>query len=114
MLENALDKLFSCRDGFPPTRPRPRTMATSTASEATNHVPLIRKAVGGRYVIERLIGRGGVGLVYLADDSRTHARQVVVKVLAPHWAEDRDAVARFNREALRMAKLDHPNVVKMF
>lgn len=90
-------------------------MATSTASDTHHHDPLLGKAVGERYVIERLIGRGGVGLVYLADD--THAvgeRKVVVKVLSPHWAQDRDAVVRFDREALRMAKLDHPNVVKMY
>ncbi|MEX1367843.1 MAG: protein kinase, partial [Nannocystaceae bacterium] len=64
-------------------------------------------------MVERLIGRGGVGLVYLATDTQQH-RQLVIKVLAPHWAEDRDAVIRFEREAKRMAELDHPNVVKMF
>ena len=88
-------------------------MATSTASESHHQDPLLGKAVGNRYAIERLIGRGGVGLVYLAED-KIDGSQVVVKVLAPHWAEDRDAVARFDREALRMAKLDHPNVVKMY
>src|SRR5690606_20433939 len=80
-----------------------RMMATSTASEGFNQDPLLGKTVGGRYAIERLIGRGGVGLVYLADDP-VEQRKVVVKVLAPHWAEDRDAVTRFDREALRMAK----------
>lgn len=90
-------------------------MATNTASDTKPRDPLLGKTVGGRYVIERLIGRGGVGLVYLANDTAPGGRgQVVVKVLAPHWAEDRDAVLRFDREALRMAKLDHPNVVKMY
>ncbi len=90
-------------------------MATSTASSTQHLDPLLGKTVGERYVIERLIGRGGVGLVYLADDTHAPAeRKVVVKVLSPHWAQDRDAVARFDREALRMAELDHPNVVKMF
>jgi len=88
-------------------------MATSTASETQPQDPLLGKAVGGRYTIERLIGRGGVGLVYLAED-KIDGSEVVVKVLAPHWAEDRDAVARFDREALRMAKLKHPNVVEMY
>lgn len=88
-------------------------MATNTASDSFNTDPLLDKTVGGRYAIERLIGRGGVGLVYLAQDTRL-ARQVVIKVLAPHWASDGDAVARFDREAQRMARLDHINVVKMF
>ncbi|MCA9651363.1 MAG: protein kinase, partial [Myxococcales bacterium] len=65
-------------------------------------------------MIQRLIGRGGVGLVYLSTDTQDGDREVVVKVLAPHWAEDRDAVVRFDREAKRMAELDHPNVVKMY
>ncbi|MEM9454440.1 MAG: protein kinase [Myxococcota bacterium] len=88
-------------------------MATNTASDSFNTDPLLDKTVGGRYAIERLIGRGGVGLVYLAQDKRL-SRQVVIKVLAPHWASDGDAVARFDREAQRMARLDHINVVKMF
>ncbi|MCH9688940.1 MAG: protein kinase [Deltaproteobacteria bacterium] len=88
-------------------------MATNTAQDSFDYDPLLGKTVGERYTIERLIGRGGVGLVYLAHDP-VDERQVVVKVLAPHWAEDDDAVARFDREALRMAKLDHPNVVKMY
>ena len=88
-------------------------MPTTSAADSLNHDPLLRETVGGRYFIERLIGRGGVGLVYLARDTKEN-RRVVVKVLAPHWTDDDDAVARFDREALRMAKLDHPNVVKMY
>ena len=86
----------------------------STAAEnSLNHDPLVGETLGGRYKIDRLIGRGGIGLVYLALD-QVEGRKVVVKVLAPHWTDDEDAVARFDREALRMAKLDHPNVVRMY
>ena len=46
--------------------------------------------------------------------SSKKGRQVVVKILAPHWTDDTDAVARFEREAELMGKLDHPNVVTMF
>ncbi len=88
-------------------------MATNTATNSLDYDPLLGRKVGDRYAIERLIGRGGVGMVYLATDM-VEQRHVVVKVLAPHWAQDDDAVARFDREALRMARLDHPNVVKMF
>lgn len=89
-------------------------MVTQSATNSLTHDPLLGKMVGGRYLIQRLIGRGGVGLVYLAFDTEQDDREVVVKVLAPHWAEDRDAVVRFDREAKRMAELDHVNVVKMF
>ena len=89
-------------------------MVTQSATNSLSHDPLLGKTVGDRYVIQRLIGRGGVGLVYLSTDTQDGDREVVVKVLAPHWAEDRDAVVRFDREAKRMAELDHPNVVKMY
>lgn len=74
--------------------------------------PLIGHALGGKYVIKRLIGRGGVGLVYLADQIDLD-REVVVKVLAPNWADDDEALARFEREARRLSGLKHPNIVTM-
>lgn len=74
--------------------------------------PLIGHALGGKYVIKRLIGRGGVGLVYLADQLDVD-REVVVKVLAPNWADDDEALARFEREARRLSGLKHPNIVTM-
>ncbi len=74
--------------------------------------PLIGHALGGKYEIKRLIGRGGVGLVYLADELELD-RQVVVKLLAPNWADDDEALARFEREARRLSGLKHPNIVTM-
>ncbi|MCA9648967.1 MAG: serine/threonine protein kinase [Myxococcales bacterium] len=75
--------------------------------------PLIGHALGGKYTIKKLIGRGGVGLVYLAED-REREREVVVKVLAPNWSNDDEALARFEREAKRLSGLKHPNIVTMY
>lgn len=75
--------------------------------------PLIGHTLGGKYSIKKLIGRGGVGLVYLADE-RQRDREVVVKVLAPNWANDDEALARFEREAKRLSGLKHPNIVTMY
>lgn len=78
--------------------------------------PLVGTIVGGKYTIRKLIGRGGVGLVYLATqttDAETD-RDVVIKVLAPHWAKDTETMARFQREASRLSTLRHPNIVRMF
>ena len=75
--------------------------------------PLIGHALGGKYTIKKLIGRGGVGLVYLADQTERN-REVVVKVLAPNWADDDEALARFEREAKRLSGLKHPNIVTMY
>lgn len=81
-------------------------------SEAVND-PLIGQTLGGKYTITRLIGRGGVGLVYHAKQNEP-ARDVVVKVLSPHWERDAEALARFDREAKRLSALGHPNIVEMF
>ncbi len=60
-------------------------------------------------IIER-IGGGGMGEVYLADDTKL-ARRLALKFLSLHLVSDQDAKARFMREARAVAKLDHPNVV---
>jgi len=75
--------------------------------------PFIEAVLGGRYRIDKLIGRGGMGLVYLASDTVTD-REIVIKLLAPQWMEDATAVSRFDREGQRLAQLAHPNVVKLY
>ena len=69
--------------------------------------------VAGRYLIERRLGAGGMSTVFLATDEVLE-RPVAVKLLAEHLAEDEAFVARFRREALAAAKLQHPNVVQVF
>ena len=64
----------------------------------------------GTYQIQREIGRGGMGVVYLAHEQSLQ-RAVAAKVLAPHLAQDEAYVARFVREARAVAQLDHPNIV---
>src|SRR5687767_4534406 len=69
--------------------------------------------VADRYRLERRLGAGGMSTVFLALDTVLE-RRVAVKLLAEHLAEDEDFVARFRREALSAAKLQHPNVVQVF
>ena len=87
------------------------TTDNHSASRAAND-PLVGKTIGGRYTIIRLIGRGGVGLVYLASQADA-SDLVVVKVLAPDWANNQEALARFEREVERLGTLHHPNIVRM-
>ena len=69
--------------------------------------------VAGRYVLDRRLGAGGMSTVFLATDEVLE-RYVAVKLLAEHLAEDEAFVARFRREALAAASLQHPNVVQVF
>jgi len=69
--------------------------------------------IAGRFRIEREIGRGGMGAVYLA----THLgleRPVAVKIIRREFAGDADVADRFLREARTMAKLRHPNAAMIF
>jgi serine/threonine-protein kinase len=66
-----------------------------------------------RYRLDRRLGVGGMATVQLAFDTRLE-RNVAVKLLAEHLAEDSSFVSRFRREALAAAKLVHPNIVQVF
>ena len=74
--------------------------------------PLLGRVIDARYQIVRQIGRGGVGVVYLARDRDEH-RDVVVKFLSEGLLSDADAVARFRREAEKLSETRHPNIVSM-
>ena len=67
----------------------------------------------GRYRIERKLGAGGMADVWLADDTHLQ-RQVALKVLHARYAQDREFVERFKREAESAAGLQHPNVVAVY
>ncbi len=67
----------------------------------------------GPYRIEREIARGGMGIVYLARDTRLD-RWVAIKALPDDVAADRDRLARFEREAKTLASLNHPNVAGIY
>src|SRR6266542_1899689 len=69
-----------------------------------------QSAVAGRYSLERELGRGGMGVVYLAREVRLD-RPVAIKLLPPSKASDPHLRERFLREARTAAKLSHPNVI---
>ena len=69
--------------------------------------------IASRYRLDRRLGAGGMSTVFLATDAVLE-RSVAIKLLAEHLAEDEDFVARFRREALSAARLQHPNVVQVF
>jgi eukaryotic-like serine/threonine-protein kinase len=69
--------------------------------------------IAGRYELGRRLGIGGMSTVQLAFDRRLE-RNVAIKLLAEHLADDPSFVSRFRREALAAARLVHPNVVQVF
>lgn len=69
-----------------------------------------QSALAGRYSIDRELGRGGMGIVYLAHDVHLE-RLVAIKLLPPERAADPALRERFLREARLAAKLSHPNII---
>src|SRR5687767_10669415 len=67
----------------------------------------------GPYTITSRLGEGGMGEVYRATDTRLN-REVAIKVLPPAFTQDRDRLARFEREAQLLAQLHHPNISSIF
>src|SRR5258708_17475859 len=63
-----------------------------------------------KYRLERLLGQGGMGAVYLATHLGTE-RYVALKLITPQFMPNEEFVARFKREARAAARLRHPNVV---
>ena len=74
-------------------------------------VSRLQKALGERYSIERELGSGGAGIVFLAEDVR-HARKVALKVLRPEIGQSIGA-ERFLQEIRIAAQLSHPNILSL-
>jgi serine/threonine protein kinase/tetratricopeptide (TPR) repeat protein len=85
-----------------PDDDKTRTHSTLTSGTMVSHYRIIEK-----------IGAGGMGEVYLAEDTQLN-RKVALKFLPPHLCQDADCRARFKREAQAAAKLDHPNIISVF
>ena len=67
----------------------------------------------GPYRIEAVIGRGGMGVVYLAEQARL-GRKVALKIVSPEFSDDPKARARFLRESQMAAAIDHPNILPIY
>ncbi|NDE72141.1 MAG: serine/threonine protein kinase, partial [Actinobacteria bacterium] len=74
---------------------------------------MMNRVLGERYKLGAMIGTGGMADVYLAEDLRLH-REVAVKVLRSDLARDPAFVARFKKEALSVAALNHPGIVAVY
>ena len=91
-----------------------RAAAQALARESVGHArgSLVGCEVG-TYKIEKLLGAGGMGEVYLASEARLN-RRVALKILPAEFVADAERVARFEREARAVSALNHPNLVTIY
>ncbi len=73
---------------------------------------MIGRLISGRYLIEAIVGTGGMAVVYRARDTQKNTT-VAIKVLRPEYQSDMDFVHRFSLEAEAAAKMSHENIVNM-
>jgi len=75
--------------------------------------PLVGKTIADRYLIQELLGVGGMGRVYVAEHVAL-GRKSAVKVINPSHANSAEAISRFNREAANASRINHPNVAQIY
>ncbi|MBN1772838.1 MAG: protein kinase [Deltaproteobacteria bacterium] len=70
------------------------------------------QVIGGKYRVERKLGEGGMGKIYLARHV-TLGKRFAIKTLHPDFTRNQEALERFRREAITTAQLEHPNILGM-
>jgi serine/threonine protein kinase len=82
-------------------------------SDVSSPDALIGSTIDGRYLIEKELGHGGIGTVYLARDLTLHHRPIVIKVLLQASLQDSYVLKKFRQEVEALARIDHPGVVSV-
>jgi serine/threonine-protein kinase len=88
-------------------------VSTRTRAAVKELFEAIRTAVEGHYEVTDMLGKGGMGAVFRAEDLKL-GRTVAIKVLRPELAVDGSYIGRFEREARIAARLDHPNIIPVY
>jgi len=89
------------------------------SSESANTVEdspgdsLVGTTIDHKYLVERVLGQGGIGRVYFARDLTLHNRPVVIKILLEASVKDDYVVKKFRQEVEALARIDHPGVVSV-
>ena len=88
--------------------------ADAEPESAAGTLPPLPKGtvVDNKYAIVRVLGQGGMGIVYLAEDAHTGV-EVVLKSVRPELAHRKDVLTRTRNEGRTLARIDHPNVVHL-
>ena len=81
-------------------------------NELTLSLP-VERTIEGKYRLDRLLGKGGMGAVYEAMDLRLD-RRIAIKIMLGSMFGDRTALRRFEREARASARLNHPNIITVY
>jgi len=87
------------------------TLAEVASTAGTDFTP--GRVIAGRYTLLGILGEGGMGTVYLAEQTRPVKRQVALKLIRPGM-DSRGVLARFDAERQALAMMDHPNIARVY
>jgi len=114
--QHLLDSLVEWRarvaSGASQTSSQPETVSLAPPKEPRTGTDLIGQFLDGRYLVKKLIGEGGMGLVYEAEHGEI-GRRVAVKVLHAAFTRQNEVVARFRAEARAATRIGHPHIVEV-
>src|SRR5215831_5770612 len=86
---------------------------TSGDQSSQSSGPVVGGRLKGRYLVECELGRGGVGVVFLARDERLHGMPVVIKFLLDSAGQNKWLTGKFSQEAEALTRINHPGVVRV-
>jgi eukaryotic-like serine/threonine-protein kinase len=90
----------------------PLSLAAEMFAEKERESSLIGQQIS-HYKIIRLLGTGGMGEVYLAEDTKLH-RRIALKIVPPQFENDVEQIERFKKEARAISALNHPNIITIY
>ncbi len=99
------------KDNHPETSPNEEPAPTTLDPIRLPATELAGKLLNGRYLVQKELKRGGMGVVYLAQDQQLHSRPVVVKVLLDEAYQSDYVVQKFRQEVEALSRIDHPGIV---
>jgi len=112
--DDSIDETLAKAPSSAPTEEKnpPNTLVRSPTDDAKANDPLIGTEFVGKYLIKQVLGRGGMGVVYLAEHQLMR-RKVAIKVLLTRMLDDESSRKRFEQEARIASQLSHPNAVTL-
>lgn len=111
-LRTEVETLLAAEESEGSFMERPAVSEVIGAMAESREQPVVGRKVG-RYEVLSLLGRGGMGEVYLAKDVRI-GRKVALKLLSSEFVQNRDRLRRFRQEAFAASSLNHPNIMTVY